>query len=266
MRELDRAINLFLHHKIHSVIGRSTRFNSSSVNKCNPPASIDPLHMHCVSSSASEVVSDDSRLLQEVINQRWLAHVGFTNNRKLNWLSFHFVIAAQLLLWSTRHVASKTVQSVQRVYLIIRIEIWVVFWCLVHKIEFLFPTFHECADLRVIVLFLDIRFFFHFFFFDSYNFIQQHLFKFVKPFYSFFFSILILDLFAVRNMPLDHLKKVRQSISVLCWNENWVVGLLSDWIYSCCKLGEFSKKICHNLALKAILRFIRDVQYWWDFI
>jgi hypothetical protein len=94
MRKLNRAINLFLHHQIHSVIRRSARFYSGCINKGNPPSSIYPLNMHSVSCSAREIISDDSRFLQKVINQGRLAHVGFADDGKLNWLPFHFVIAA----------------------------------------------------------------------------------------------------------------------------------------------------------------------------
>jgi len=116
------------------------------VHQRNATTSIDPRDPDCITSRAFQVISYHPLLFEQGIDQCGLAGVGLSNDRELDWLPLHKVITRDLLCLGG--ILAKAVKGVQRVDIVIGVEITVILGVHINKVEFTLPLADKLLKLN----------------------------------------------------------------------------------------------------------------------
>ena len=149
MRVLNRIKDILLDHIVDICSICLVQSQSCRINKRDPTTTVHPLHPNCISCRTRQVISYHSLLLHQCIYQCRFTRVWFPNDRKLNRFSFHRILTWNLLLARRAVVSTETVEAIQRIHIIIRVEITVFFRVAIDLVKFFFPRSNEIMHLAV---------------------------------------------------------------------------------------------------------------------
>ena len=152
----------------------------------------------------------------------------------MNRLALHRIFARNLLL--TRRlisvvVAAQTVEPIEGVHIVVRVEVAILFRISIDLIEFLLPRPYKLLQLSVQVnwivsfhglLLKLISFSIELCLFQFNYLIHEHLLVLEEPVKPLLTPVHMLLLLTVRNVPLDHLHQVGKAVSMLRRHKDWI--------------------------------------------